>query len=195
MLELNDTVYSQSTLVFHKKVTDVFPENLIWWVFKKCVGYRIVQRILWDSIENFLTFISKRRSSPLQILNFSKLIKEWPLACKFSKFKYSQTCPNGHLWITATCQQRPVCSPNGQSEAYLPLIFLYKPLHNGHVYQVPKAAVVHRFDCTCQKFTIFGEYSNLPKWSFSEMCRTRQHLPTCFARTQKTRQHSPTCFA
>ncbi len=61
---------------------------------------------------------------------------------------YSQTCPNGHLWITATCQQRPVCSPNGQSEAYLPLIFLYKPLHNGHVYQVPRAAVVHRFDCT-----------------------------------------------
>ena len=30
---------------------------------------------------------------------------------------YSQTCPNDHLQITATCQQRPVCSPNGQPEA------------------------------------------------------------------------------
>ncbi len=36
---------------------------------------------------------------------------------------YSQTCPNGHLWIMATCKQRPVCSLNSQPEAYLPLIF------------------------------------------------------------------------
>ena len=36
---------------------------------------------------------------------------------------YSQTCPNGYLWIMATCQQRPVCSPHDQPEAYLPLIF------------------------------------------------------------------------
>ncbi len=41
------------------------------------------------------------------------------------------------------------------------------------------------------KFTIFGEFKYLPKWPFSEMCRTRQtrrHLPTCFARTRQTRR-------
>jgi hypothetical protein len=41
--------------------------------------------------------------------------------------KYSQTCLNDHLWITATCQQRPICSPNGQPETYLPLIFFIQP--------------------------------------------------------------------
>jgi hypothetical protein len=42
-------------------------------------------------------------------------------------FLYSQTCVNGHLWTTATCQQRPVWSHNGQSEPYLPLIFFRQP--------------------------------------------------------------------
>ncbi len=28
--------------------------------------------------------------------------------------KYSQTCSNNHLWITATCQQRPVWSHTNQ---------------------------------------------------------------------------------
>ncbi len=37
---------------------------------------------------------------------------------------YSQTCPNDHLWITATCQQWPVWSHNDQPESYLPLIFV-----------------------------------------------------------------------
>ena len=41
--------------------------------------------------------------------------------------KYSQTCSNNHLWITATCQQRPVWSHNDQSEAYLPPIFFIQP--------------------------------------------------------------------
>ncbi len=41
--------------------------------------------------------------------------------------RYSQTCPNGHLRITATCQQRPDLSHNDQPEAYLPLVFFSQP--------------------------------------------------------------------
>ncbi len=47
---------------------------------------------------------------------------------------------------------------------------------------------------TRQKFTIFGKYSNLPKWSFSEMCQTchtRRHSPNCFAQTRQIRRDSP----
>ena len=60
-------------------------------------------------------------------------LQNWPsifliLTSKLSKCKYStvfpnsseysQTWPNGHLQITATCQQRPGWSHNGQSKAY-----------------------------------------------------------------------------
>ncbi len=51
---------------------------------------------------------------------------------------------------------------------------------------------------TRQKFAIFGEFEYLPKWPFSEMCRTRQtcrHSPSHVARTHQTRQHLPNHFA
>ena len=31
---------------------------------------------------------------------------------------------------------------------------------------------------TCQKISIFGEYSHSPKWPFSEICETRRHSQT-----------------
>jgi hypothetical protein len=51
---------------------------------------------------------------------------------------------------------------------------------------------------TCQKFTIFGKFEYLPKWPFSEMCRTRQtrrHSPSRVAWSHQTRQHSPSRVA
>jgi hypothetical protein len=71
---------------------------------------------------------------------------------------------------------------------YLSVCLFVNKLRNGHSH-----ATLANLS-TCQKFAIFGKYSNLPTWSFSEMCRTRQtrqHLPPCFARTCQTRQHLP----
>ncbi len=42
---------------------------------------------------------------------------------------------------------------------------------------------------TRQNFCTFGEYSQLPKWHFSEICETHQtcqHSPSGFARTCQT---------
>jgi hypothetical protein len=52
---------------------------------------------------------------------------------------FCQTCLNDHLWTTTPCQQRPAWSNNWS--------FSDSPLHNKHVFQVPKVLVVHRFDC------------------------------------------------
>ncbi len=71
---------------------------------------------------------------------------------------------------------------------YLSVCLFVNKLRNGH----SRATLVNL--STHQKFAIFGEYSNLPTWSFSKMCWTRQtrrHLPTCFARTRQTCQHMP----
>jgi hypothetical protein len=57
---------------------------------------------------------------------------------------YSQTWLNDHLWTTATCQQRPVWVINGQSKSQ----FYQEPLSNGRFFQVPRVAIVHRFDCS-----------------------------------------------
>ncbi len=63
---------------------------------------------------------------------------------QWKKSKYSQTCLNDHLWTTATCQKRPVWVINDQSKSQ----FYQTPLSNGHFFQVQRAAVVHRFDCS-----------------------------------------------
>ncbi len=75
--------------------------------------------------------------------------------------QYSQTCANDHLWTTTTCQQRPAWRINDQLESSLPLIFSNTPLHNGHVFQVPRVVVVHRFDCISKILN-----KNLPKIFF-----------------------------
>ena len=55
--------------------------------------------------------------------------------------------------LTATSEQRPPVN-NGQSEAIAASLsltyqwsFSDNPLHNDHIFQVPRVAVVHRFDC------------------------------------------------
>ncbi len=51
---------------------------------------------------------------------------------------------------------------------------------------------------TRPKLPVFGEYSLLPKWTFSEICetrQTRQHWPSIFGKTCQTRPHSPNLFA
>jgi len=85
--------------------------------------------------------------------------------------KYSQTCANGHLWTTATCQQRPAQVPCPTNRTMtLPRILDQTlnsghPLNNGHFFGVPRVAVVHRFDCTQNITKIVAypgiEYSNL----------------------------------
>ncbi len=67
--------------------------------------------------------------------------------------KCSQSCANGHLWTTTTCQQRPawILCPN-KPTMNLPSI-LHQPLNNNlplknsHFLGVPRVAVVNRFYC------------------------------------------------
>ncbi len=51
--------------------------------------------------------------------------------------------------LTTTCEQRPPVN-NGQFESKSQ--FYQAPLSNGRFFQVPRVAVVHRFDCT-QEYT------------------------------------------
>jgi hypothetical protein len=54
--------------------------------------------------------------------------------------------------LTTTCEQRPVWVINGQSKSQ----FYQTPLSNGRFFQVPRVAVVHRFDC----ISFFGSQSD-----------------------------------
>ncbi len=76
---------------------------------------------------------------------------------------YSQTCVNGHLWTTATSEQRPPVN-NGRTksgQANFDTNIDWKPsterppLYNAHFFGVPRVTVVDRFDCIYQGWPDF----------------------------------------
>jgi hypothetical protein len=76
------------------------------------------------------------------------IVQRWSLT---QVWLYSQTCPNNHLPIAATCQQWPAWSHNYHPKAYLPLIFFRQPSVLQPYFSGPKAGPLHRFNCSCKK--------------------------------------------
>jgi hypothetical protein len=118
-----------------------------WWRVKRSLGPGLVRSLIQDRDRKART---RRDGSLARGLAFAFLLfyANW-----FANYNYSQTCANGHLWTTATCQQRLAQVPCPTNPTMtLPRILDQtlnsgRPLNNGHFLGVPRVAVVHRFDC------------------------------------------------
>ena len=75
--------------------------------------------------------------------------ESWQSSCA-KVCKKLKLCNTVKPELTATFEQRPPVN-NGKYNLVMASIkstFIRTPLSNGHFFQVPRVAVVHRFDCT-----------------------------------------------